>query len=83
MNKFTQIILSIAGVLVIITCIVSILRKPASPSIELIQEWEKAKQRAVEEATQPLKDRIQELDRLPGGGYGERVMTEVPSDALF
>lgn len=48
MNKTTQIILSVAGILVIITCVVLLLRKPSNPNIEFIREWEKAKQEAVE-----------------------------------
>ncbi len=49
MNKFTQIIISIAGILVIITCFVVLLRNPAAPYIKFIQEWEKAKQGTVEQ----------------------------------
>lgn len=51
MNKLTQIIISVAGILVIITC-VELLRKPSNPNIEFILEWEKAKQEAVEKANE-------------------------------
>lgn len=47
MNKFTQIIISIAGILVIITCLTILLRKPVNPNIEFIREWEKAKQEST------------------------------------
>lgn len=49
MNKVNQIIIAVAGILVILTCIIILLRKPSNPNIDLIREWEKAKQEAVEQ----------------------------------
>lgn len=61
MNKITQACICIACITVVVVCLIVAFRKPASPDMEFLKQWEKAKQEYTQSVTAPLSKQIQEL----------------------
>ncbi len=61
MNKITQACVCITCIVVVVVCLIVAFRKPASPDMEFLKQWEKAKQEYTQSVTAPLSKQIQEL----------------------